>query len=68
VTPDKVLVLIMVGLLLVGWDGFCLHDLARAKEVRFLPKPVWAIIILITCPWGGLAYVIFGRDAFGRDL
>ena len=60
--PDHVLVLIMAGLLFVGWDGFCLYDLARAKEARFLPKSVWAIITLISFPLGGILYMLIGRD------
>ena len=60
--PDHVLVLVMAGLLFVGWDGFCLYDLARAKEARFLPKSVWAIITLISFPLGGILYLLIGRD------
>jgi len=41
VTPDHVLVPIVVGLLVLGFDGFCLYNLVRAKEVRFLPKWLW---------------------------
>ncbi len=66
-TPDHVLVLIMAGVLFVGWDGFCLYDLARAKEARFLPKWVWAIITLISFPFGGILYMLIGRD-WDRDV
>ena len=59
--PDHVLVLIMAGLLFVAWDGFCLWDLVRVREARVLPKWVWAIIILISFPFGGVLYVCFGR-------
>jgi hypothetical protein len=52
----------MAGVLFVGWDGFCLYDLARAKEARFLPKSVWAIITLISFPFGGILYMLIGRD------
>ena len=41
--------------------AYCLVDLARAR-VRNLPKWAWALIICCTIPWGGLAYLIFGRD------
>jgi hypothetical protein len=56
--------------LAVAWDGFCLQDLIRADSatVRYLPKWAWAVICLISCPWGGLLYVIVGRNAFGRVL
>ena len=39
----------------------CLVDLSRAR-VRNLPKWGWAVIICITIPWGGLAYLILGRE------
>lgn len=60
--PDHVLVLIMAGLLFVAWDGFCLWDLARVREARVLPKWAWAIITLISFPFGGILYVCFGRE------
>jgi hypothetical protein len=62
VAPDHVLVLIMAGVLFAAWDGFCLWDLARAKEARVLPKPAWAIIVLISFPLGGIFYICFGHE------
>jgi len=61
-TQTQVLVIILIGLLWAGWDGFCLYDLARAPEVRFLPKWVWAIICLISFPFGGIVYLVLGRE------
>ena len=46
--PDHVLVIILAAVLVAAWDGFCLYDLARAREVRVLPKWVWAVICLIS--------------------
>ena len=66
--PTAVVLIILGAVVVVGWDGFCLRDLARADRVRYLPKWVWAIVCLISFPWGGILYVIFGRDAFCRDL
>ncbi|MGH3191076.1 MAG: hypothetical protein ACRDPY_30235 [Streptosporangiaceae bacterium] len=64
-----VIVIIVLGAVLaVRWDGVCLHDLVRAGQVRYLPKWGWAVVCLLSCPWGGLLYVIFGRDALGKDL
>src|SRR5215470_16202599 len=40
---------------------FCLLHLARAAQVRYLPKWAWVPIICLAIPWGGLAYLIFGR-------
>jgi Phospholipase_D-nuclease N-terminal len=60
--PGLILVIVPLVILAVAWVVFCLHDLVRADRVRYLPKWAWAIVCLISIPWGGLLYVIFGRD------
>jgi len=62
VSATVILVLAAVVVLAVAWEVFCLRDLARADRVRYLPKWGWAIVCLISIPWGGLVYVILGRD------
>lgn len=42
-------------------DLICLADLARAREVRHLPRWAWAAVILLTTPFGALLYVLTGR-------
>jgi ABC-2 type transport system ATP-binding protein len=42
------------------FDAFCLVSLVR-NEASNLPKWVWAVIICVSCPLGGLAYLAFGR-------
>ena len=44
---------------------FCLVDLLRAAEVRWLPKWAWALIICVTIPWGGLGYLIAAKVRTG---
>jgi hypothetical protein len=52
----------------VGFDGYCLVNLVRARSVRYLPKVVWCIIIvLISFPLGGLLYLFVGRDRHQRS-
>jgi Phospholipase_D-nuclease N-terminal len=63
--PPRVLwaALLPVIILAVLFDVYCLVDVIRAKSVRRLPKGAWALIILlISAPWGGLAYLFLGRD------
>lgn len=55
--------------LAAGLMIYCLVDLIRAPSVRFLPKPVWALIIVLgSVPVGAIAYLILGKDRNGRDL
>jgi hypothetical protein len=60
--PDHALVIILAAVLVAGFDGFCLYDLARVREVRVLPKWVWAIICLISFPLGGIIYLTLGHE------
>jgi ABC-2 type transport system ATP-binding protein len=52
----------------VAFAAFCLVDLSRASQVRYLPKWGWAIIVCVSVPWGGLAYLAFGRSSSGRAV
>jgi Phospholipase_D-nuclease N-terminal len=59
--PGLILVVLPVVILVVAWEVFCLHDLARADRVRYLPKWGWALVCLVSIPWGGIIYLIVGR-------
>ena len=51
--------------LAVGFVVFCLVDLVRAQQVRYLPKWAWAILCLgigLTIPFGGILYLVIGKD------
>lgn len=53
---------VMLGVaLVVGFDGFCLADIARSARVRYLHKWVWVLICLIQCPLGGIMYLSIGH-------
>jgi len=52
------LLLVALG---IGFDGYCLADIARASQVRYLPKWAWALICLAQTPAGGIAYLCAGR-------
>jgi len=58
---------ILILAVAVGFAGFCLYDLTRATEARYLPKVVWAVLICISIPVGGIAYLAFGRGQPGQS-
>ena len=60
----------LVPLLVVAatFEIFCLVHLARAHQVRYLPKPLWVLIILISIPLGGIVYLALGRPPTGRPV
>ena len=69
--PSGKLLLALVPLfvLLGGLIIYCLVDLIRAPSVRYLPKLVWAlIIVVVSAPLGALAYLVFGKDRHGHDI
>jgi len=51
----------LVLALAVGFDGFCLADIARSARVRYLRKWVWVLICLVQCPLGGIMYLSIGH-------
>jgi hypothetical protein len=53
--------LVPVVVIGAGFVVFCLVDLARARQVRYLPKWAWALICLVSVPLGGIVYLIVGR-------
>lgn len=59
--------LIPILIVVLAFDVFCLVDLFRAEEVRYLPKWAWAIIIVIH-PLVGIGYLIFGRKRHGGPV
>lgn len=53
--------LLPVAAAAVGFVGYCLTDLARADEVRYLPRWAWALACLTSVPLGGICYLSVGR-------
>lgn len=56
--------ILLIPVLGVAWVAFCLYDLVRAKQVRYLPKWGWAILccgIGLTVPFGGIVYLWVGK-------
>ena len=55
------LVVILGLALLAGWLTLCLRQVFLAERVRFLPRWVWAVVCLISIPFGGILYLLIGR-------
>ena len=49
----------------VAYVGYCLFDISRS-EVKHLPKWVWAIICVVSVPFGGIIYLFAGRESSGQ--
>jgi ABC-2 type transport system ATP-binding protein len=56
----------LILLVAVGFAAFCLYDLGRSTEARYLPKWAWALIICISVPLGGIVYLAIGRGPAER--
>ena len=54
--------------LAAGFDALCLADIARAGQVRYLPKWAWALICLAQTPLGGIMYLSIGHLGRARPV
>jgi hypothetical protein len=54
--------------LAIGFGAFCLADIARAAQVRYLPKWAWVLICLIQTPLGGIMYLSIGHIGRPRPM
>jgi hypothetical protein len=60
-----VLLVVALG---IGFDAYCLADIARATEARYLSRRRWALLCLIQIPLGGILYLCIGRIGPARPL
>ena len=54
---------VVVIVVVVRFEAFCLRELAHAEdyELLHLTRRGWTIAILFSIPFGGMAYLLFGR-------
>ena len=58
----SVVIAILLGVLLVVvFDVFCLLRLGTTDTAHFLPKFVWAVLVVCTSPIGGLVFLLAQR-------
>jgi Phospholipase_D-nuclease N-terminal len=60
--------LMLILALAVGFDVYCVADIARAAQVRYLPKWAWVLICLIQTPGGGILYLSIGHIGRPRPV
>jgi hypothetical protein len=61
-SASVVLIAILLGVLLVVvFDVFCLLRLGTADTAHFVPRFVWAVLIVGASPIGGLVYLLAQR-------
>jgi hypothetical protein len=60
--------LLVIAVLAIGFDAYCLLDIARAAHVRYLGKWAWTLICLIQIPLGGIVYLSIGRVGPARPV
>ncbi|HET6533913.1 MAG TPA: ABC transporter ATP-binding protein [Actinoplanes sp.] len=62
------LALLPLAVLVVGLIVVALVRLWRAPSAPYLPKGVWALVIVVSVPWGALAYLLLrGRTPAAGD-
>ncbi len=62
-TPTLVALIAPLVIIDLALIVFSLWDLTRpARRVRWLPKPVWAVVILFVSTIGALAYLLLARE------
>ncbi|GAA3265411.1 hypothetical protein GCM10020218_001300 [Dactylosporangium vinaceum] len=62
------LALLPLAVLALGLMAYALVHLVRAPSAPYVPKWVWAVVILISVPWGALAYLLVrGRSQTVAD-
>lgn len=54
---------VVVIVVVVRFEVFCLNELASAEdnELVYLTRRGWTVAILFSIPFGGMAYLLFGR-------
>lgn len=59
--------LVTLLVVVLGFTVYCVVDLARAEEFRYLDRETWALICLVSLPLGGIIYLAVGRKRKVRD-
>lgn len=55
-------IMIPLILIVIVYLTYCLYDLIKVPNVKFFSKWIWGVIICISIPFGGVVYILIGRD------
>ncbi|SUK05037.1 Uncharacterised protein [Staphylococcus agnetis] len=55
-------IMIPLILIVIVYLTYCLYDLFKVPNVKFFSKWIWGIIVCISIPFGGIVYILIGRD------
>jgi hypothetical protein len=50
-----------LAVLATAFAAYCVVDVVR-HEVRYLPKWAWALVCVLSIPFGGIVYLLVGRE------
>jgi hypothetical protein len=58
---------VILAVLLVAFTIFAFIDCIRTEEsrIRALPRILWAVLILIVTPFGGILWLVLGKERSG---
>lgn len=55
-------IMIPLILIVIVYLTYCLYDLIKVPNVKIFSKWIWGVIICISIPFGGVVYILIGRD------
>lgn len=61
------LALLPLALLIMVLIGYTLMRLLRSPSAPYLPKWAWAIVIVVSIPWGALVYLLLRHRSLAAD-
>ena len=62
--PAPLLAFLPLIIFALGFDIYCWLDIAHSNKTKGLPKWIWALIVAVSSPVGGIIYLLVGR---GQD-
>ncbi len=58
----NIYLLIPLLIIMIAYILFLVYDILNNKETKFLPWWLWIIVSCLSIPFGGIIYLLIGRD------